>query len=1100
MPNIYDNSEDRILLTRLEQNLTASSHADVCVGYFNLHGYTDIAEEIQHFTGGEGSQLRVIVGMSNSPHVDARRAARSIDTTNAPTNELITARKKAALELFADQFSFRTPNPSDEQGLLQLRADLAAGKIVVKLYTKHQLHAKLYLTYGKDRTIAYPDIAFIGSSNLTAAGLRGQGELTVDNPDPQNVAFLREWFQTQWEQRSTVDISKDLIELIDNGWVRPATPYEIYLKMVYHMSQDVISGTSYDIPVDIRQDLLDFQLAAVQLAARHVETRGGALLGDVVGLGKSLMATAIVRIFEELYDWRTLILCPKNLESMWKNDYVHKYDLNADVLPLSMVNVLPEYGKSYKLIIVDESHNLRNPENKTFQKVRDFITEKGAKVILLSATPYNISVADIATQLRLFINADDRLPVRPERWLRETSAESVAKKMTSTRPDTLQAFSYSPFPEDWRDLLRLFMVRRTRSFIKQHYAQYDAQRQQHYLTFGNGNRNYFPTRLPKTAHFTVRDGDQYQRLYSSEVVDIIGQLQLPRYGLKGYVAAGATLTDEEQRIVDDLGRAGSRLKGFARSSFFKRLESSGSVFLMSLQRHIMRNAMMLHALHTDQPVPVGQFDAAEFDASVNDEDFLYGGPDEDRSALLAASAADLYRLVQSANVRWLRPTVFSPSLAQTLQDDITDLQSIINMVQIWNPAQDEKLNALERLLTTTHGTQKVLVFTQFADTAHYLVSNLRQRGVRAIADVTGQSEAPHKIADRFSPVARKVTINPADELRVIVATDVLSEGQNLQDAHVVVNYDLPWAVIRLVQRAGRVDRIGQQASEILCYSFLPTDGVESVLKLRQRIAQRLTSSGDIIGGFDQLIEGLVDETAVVDVYTERSKIYEETDNDVDMASYCYQIWQQATMTNRTLEQSIPNLPAQIRSAKAHRAGLGEPHGVLSFIRTKSGLSALTYTNVAGDIVSQSAKRIIDTAACPYDEPRRALAAHHDAHVTATLTAVTEAYRSQEVGIGPSNSARYRTYHRLVSYVQKNVGALRDYELERVVERMLNTPFTERAIDTLNRLLRSRETSDQELAERAMSFHREHKLFIPTVSDDEDFATIVCSLGLVEGNT
>jgi hypothetical protein len=218
-----------------------------------------------------------------------------------------------------------------------------------------------------------------------------------------------------------------------------------------------------------------------------------------------------------------------------------------------------------------------------------------------------------------------------------------------------------------------------------------------------------------------------------------------------------------------------------------------------------------------------------------------------------------------------------------------------------------------------------------------------------------------------------------------------------------------------------------------------------------------------------------------------------------MASYCYQIWQQATMTNRALEQRIPLLPAQIRSAKAHRGGHGEPHGVLSFIRTKSGLSALTYTNVAGDVVSQSAKRIIDTAACGYDEPRHDLAPTHDMHVTATLTAVTEAYRSQEVGIGPANSARYRAYHRLVAHVQKKVGALRDYELERVVERMVNTPFTERAIDTLNRLLRNKETSDQDLAERVMSFHRENKLFIPTVSDDEDFAAIVCSLGLVKGD-
>lgn len=719
---------------------------------------------------------------------------------------------------------------------------------------------------------------------------------------------------------------------------------------------------------------------------------------------------------------------------------------------------------------------------------------------MLSATPYNISAADIATQLRLFLDPDAPLPVRPETWLRETPAEYRAKVLTNTRPDTLKAFAHSTYAEDWRDLLRLFMVRRTRSFIKKHYAKFDETKQQHYLTFGNGKQSYFPHRLPKTAQFTVTEGDQYHTLYSEKVVEIIGGLQLPRYGLKSYVSRAAQLTPDEQRIVDDLGRAGVRLKGFARSSFFKRLESSGKVFLQSLQRHIMRNAMLLYAIDTKQPIPIGQFDAAEFDEVINDEDFLYGGMDEDVSVLLAESAERLYGIVRGANVRWLRTEIFTDRLRQSLVDDNNDLTSIINMVGLWQPQSDAKLNALQTLLTKTHANDKVLVFTQFADTAHYLVEQLKLRGVHAIAEVTGHSENPAKIADRFSPKARKKQ-GVVDELRIIIATDVLSEGQNLQDAHIVVNFDLPWAIIRLVQRAGRVDRIGQESPEIWCYSFLPTDGVESILKLRRRIVERLRMQGEILGGDEQFIEDLTDEHTVTDVFTEKSSIYEDKDNEVDMASYCYQIWTNAIQANRDLEKSIPRLPAQLRSAKVHEIAAHEPHGVLTFVKTKSGLSALRYVRDDGFIMSQSARAVIDLAACQIDTPRAELNHNHDAIVEQVLRQVTDEFRTQEVGIGPANSARYRTYERLKEYCLSLVGDMfRDHDLERVVERMITTPFTERATDTLNRLLRAKDTRVSELADRVMALHRDNLLFVHTnVDSDEDIASIVCSLGLVQGD-
>jgi len=157
--------------------------------------------------------------------------------------------------------------------------------------------------------------------------------------------------------------------------------------------------------------------------------------------------------------------------------------------------------------------------------------------------------------------------------------------------------------------------------------------------------------------------------------------------------------------------------------------------------------------------------------------------------------------------------------------------------RVWDTNQDEKLAALVKLLTETHPEDKVLIFTQFADTVYYLVDNLKARNIRNLEGVTGQSKDPTELTARFIPVSndKREKIPSEQELRVLIATDVLSEGHNLQDCAIIVNYDLPWAIIRLIQRAGRVDRIGQKAEKILCYSFLPDEGVERIIKLRDRL-------------------------------------------------------------------------------------------------------------------------------------------------------------------------------------------------------------------------------------------------------------------------
>ena len=219
---------------------------------------------------------------------------------------------------FRDQLAFGASTNDDEEGLRRLSAQIKAEKVVVKLFLRHPLHAKLYLVHRKDPN--NPAVGFVGSSNLTFAGLSNQGELNVDVLDHDACAKLQGWFTDRWNDRWCIDISKELAEIIDSSWAREEQllPYHIYLKMAYHLSREARAALSeFRVPKDFGNMLFEFQTAAVKIAAHHLNKRGGVLIGDVVGLGKTLMASALARIFQDDHLTETLIICPKNLVTMW---------------------------------------------------------------------------------------------------------------------------------------------------------------------------------------------------------------------------------------------------------------------------------------------------------------------------------------------------------------------------------------------------------------------------------------------------------------------------------------------------------------------------------------------------------------------------------------------------------------------------------------------------------------------------------------------------------------------------------------------------------------------------------------------------------------
>jgi len=1127
MPRVFDNI-DLPLLPALRETLKLSYRADFCVGYFNLRGWQKIDDLIEQYLGAPGACCRLLVGMQSRP-IDILREAFTLSHRNGGIDKsTIALLKKRIAGEFREQLMMGAPTNQDEAGLRRLSKQIKSKKLIVKLFLAYPLHAKLYLIHRQDPNS--PIVGFLGSSNLTFAGLQKQGELNIDVLDHDACNKLQKWFDDRWHDFGCVDISKELAEIIDQSWARETLipPYYIYLKIAYHLSHEAIAGVSqFRIPREF-SNLFDFQKAAVQLAARHVTKRGGVIVGDVVGLGKTLIGTAIVKILQEDLLLETLIICPKNLVKMWQ-EYVDNYRIYAKILSISQVqNQLPELRR-YRVVLIDESHNLRNRNGKRYRAIQEYIAMNESKCILLSATPYNKTYLDLSSQLRLFVPEDQDLGLRPEALLNELGGSTIGEikfhQLHQCSIRSLAAFEKSEKSDDWRELMKRYMVRRTRSFIKDNYAKTDNKTGRKYLEFADSSCSYFPDRVPVAIKFSMENSssDAYSWLYSDEVFNAINRLNLPRYGLGNYIPKKQknSPTEAEQRQLKDLSNAGRRLMGFSRTNLFKRLESSGMAFIQSLERHILRNFVYLYAIENNLEIPIGTQNADLLDTRNSDEDSdsvvatefdteIEEGDDTDlepedpslrSEKTFRERAKVVYQEYQTRNKRrfkWLRSTLFdTKKLKGDLLSDAQTLIQVLENSRKWETQQDEKLGALVELLTKTHPHEKVLIFTQFADTVRYLTDNL-QGNIASVAGVTGQSQDPTEIAGRFSPVSngKRDKIPPEKELRILIATDVLSEGHNLQDCAIIVNYDLPWAIIRLIQRAGRVDRIGQKADKILCYSFLPAEGVERIINLRARLRQRLQENAEVVGTDERFFE---DEQshALLDLYNEKSgALDDDEDTEVDLTSEAFQIWKKATENNPTLKKMIEEMPNVVYSTRPHIPTPVVPEGVLLYMKTAEGNDSLILVDRQGNSVTQSQLGVLRAAVCEESTPAIPRDEQHHELVSkgAELLALEETNSGGQ--LGRQSGARFRTYERLKRYANETEGNLSVTEevLKKAIDEIYQNPLRQSAIDTLNRQLKSG-INDQQLAELVIALRRDDRLCIISEEAEKQEPVIICSLGL-----
>jgi superfamily II DNA or RNA helicase len=1083
---IFDNINSH-LGAHLQQTLQASNRMDVAVGYFNLRGWSVFDSLVrQKISETECSEpvVRILIGMvMTGPQEEAleelQAAVDGSEILDADPNAG-RARKAALVEQLRTQLMRGLPTAADRASLQSLRDLLEAKAVQIKVFTRRPLHGKAYIFHRED--LNNPITGFVGSSNLTAPGLTHNLELNVDVLDTTGARTLSDWFEARWTDRFSREVTADLLALLDESWARkePRRPYEVYLKVCYDLSRDVREGLAeYSVPAEIGSQLLEYQSTAVRTLARRIMTKQGTMLGDVVGLGKTLTAIAVALMLRDEHGYMPLVVCPKNLVKMWK-EHFEAYNLYGHVVPYSTAHRDLPGLRRYAFVIVDESHTLRNDERRDYKAVQEYIHAFDSKTLLLTATPYNIRFRDVANQLSLYIDDDDDLGLAPTNAM---AADPRLRDKVDDKITTMAAFRRSEDPDDWKRLMSEHLVRRTRTFIKNNFSETDENGRQ-YLEFSNGARFEFPQRIPKPVDHSFGDDDPAAIMASDTTLDTLTALVLPRYELSKYLKKTAVLTDAERDFVDNLNRGRGNVAGFVRTTFYKRLSSCGHSFTLSLQRHIARNELFGYAIDNNLRIPTGTI----VDTSLTDDDDPTAS-ELDAAESLADDPSRRYETLVAANpkaVTWIRPELFTAGLRKDLDRDTTALRELLDSYGGWKTGTDSKLAALIKLVSVDHPTDKVLVFTEYKDTANYIAAALHDAGLTDVGLATGDSDDPTALAHRFSPRSNALpgqdSVEIPNELRVLIATDVLSEGQNLQDAHIVVNYDLPWAIIRLIQRAGRVDRVGQQSEEILLYSFFH-ESVDNVISLRQRISDRLTANAEAFGSDEQFFGSDGEVKAITDLYN-GTLDEQDSGDDVDASSLAYQIWHRAKEKDPELAARIAALPDMIDATRAKRLS-DNGEGVICFVRTESGMDGFGIAAADGTTRLLTGHEVLRAFEAT---PEELGLEHRDDHDQLIENLVRGPLATPTAAAGRLRGVRRTLWRRLGETLHSH-----DRETAAALDELFQHPLQRDAENRLRRAVRNGSTDD-DLTTLIGALHRDERLVVASRTG-KDPIRLVSSMGV-----
>ncbi len=1108
MPHdIIDNRTEK-LVEHIRRELPSAQAAKFAVGYFFLSGLEAIAEQLYNVR-----ELRLLIGnTSNRETIEqiaegyrrleqVKDAAEGVRYPKRAAQRAAVDATRAAIGETAAQMDQTDANAELVGTLVRL---IEEQRLKVRVYTKGRLHAKAYIfdygpsydAQGRPLPSKTPGLAIVGSSNFTLSGVTLNTELNVKVHGDGNHEQLTQWFETLWDEAE--EFEEHLMQELRRSWsLAQVTPYQLYLKTLYELVRDRLEGTDaaeFLWRDDITAILTDFQLRAVRQAVQMIRQHGGCFVSDVVGLGKSYVGAAIVKHFTHHDRARALIICPASLVEMWEH-YNEAYRLDARVLSLGMLREDEIYGPEWMLyddryryrdfVLVDESHNFRNTDSQRYRVLQSFLAAGDRRVAFLTATPRNKSVWDIYHQLKLF---------HPE-------------EITHLPVDPPNLRSYFKLVEQGErrlpELLSNVLIRRTRDQVLRWYG-YDAETDQpvdpdDFEPYRSGERrayvmvagqpNYFPTRELETVNYSIEAvyGDFYDELRGyltlpdGEGEETGEALTFARYGLWHYVDPAK----QERAPYVDLKRAGANLRGLLRVMLFKRLESSVHAFRETVRRMLQIHEQFRLAL-----------DEGIIAAGEAAQKLLYASDQEDEQALFDA--------LSQLTGRYRSEDFDLEALRADLDHDIRILRQMLHLVEPLTAARDAKLQTLRAMLSRPPLSRgKVLIFTQYADTAQYLFDHLAPEHPAPDIDVIySQGKSKARVVARFAPRANpQLPLEGLPEINTLIATDVLSEGLNLQDSDTVVNYDLHWNPVRLIQRFGRIDRIGSEHDTVYAYNFLPERALEKNLGLRERLSRRIQEIHDTIGEDAAILspDERLNEEALYAIYTGGDLGERDGSDDafVDM-NEALEIVRRLREEDPTLYREIAELRDGIRCARA-----AEQPGTVVFCRA-GRYQQLYLVDEGGDVLSRDVPRILNIMKCEPDTPAVPLPASHNQTVMRIKRAFEREHRArraeQQHTLSLTTAQRYVIAELRMAYTDAEDDDVRQ-QIE-TLQAAFHRPITRPAIRTALNQMRRESLTGAALVETLSQLYHVHGLDTlderrrQARAEDDTPPHIVCSEGLV----
>lgn len=671
------------------------------------------------------------------------------------------------------------------------------------------VHGKLYW---------FPEIAIVGSSNFTVQGFLRNTELNVPIFELNQIEALSSWFDTIFKKADKT-YKKKLIDALKNCKLGTTewTPFDVYMKILYEVYKPTLSLDNIKSTIDIQ--LTMYQQEGVTRIIKAIEDFGGAMLADSVGLGKSYQGLEAIRRLQVKHGKRqALIICPAQLKRNWEN-MVAISDVWAQVYSMeTLAKKLPK-KKNFDMIVIDESHNFRNKRTKRYKQLELLLARNpDSSVLLMTATPINTSMKDLLAQM--LIISKSSVSYKPFHYIGIYDLEEYFKSISKNHDEIAKL----------RDHV---IISRSRREIRLRQKLFNID-----LTI-NGEPLKFPERRLESIYYNITDtslsGISSNQFYE-KMVELLDNLEFPYYNLEKY-----NIEESDDSAI----QIGKNISSLMKVLLLKRLESSIVVFDKSIRDQIKLSHFFKESIKKNFFLTSSQIREIinDIQAEVQDE-----GNDEIEYFLNFLEDKDKLKDFLEGEEQSSTKFDISKIDLDIKKDEQTliEIQKIIQKILSHN---DEKLESLFEKINQLQD-QKILIFSYFKDTVDYVYDNLIKKFPERkskFAKITGETETEKRnnLIKRFAPLSNpsdeeeELIQNPEEELQLLISTDVLSEGQNLQDASICINYDLHWNPVRIIQRIGRIDRLKSPHKEISVYNIFPEEGLETLLKLVSRLVERL---------------------------------------------------------------------------------------------------------------------------------------------------------------------------------------------------------------------------------------------------------------------